>query len=380
MLYYKPVVGALTEHIREIDYLRGFAILAVVIIHTSASFTSVPYIDGVVVTNVILDIFTHFAVPLFICISGFVLYLKYKDRYNYQEYYKKRFLRIIPPYLIFTTVYLAYTAFGKAYLSGEFVFPSALQILYAYLGAGGYYHLWFFLIIIELYLIYPILEKIFSAAAKKSREWIILLVALLLQFGWQIFGTYWQLEMFGYELNITNKLFLCRIFYFVLGMWICHHFKEIKSFLTSEEKSKTVLYAFLVGGILLLTAINSYGWLSGMAAFGDYYAIPGSYFIPYDLTLPLYYLLTFAGLYILSVRLSRKNLWKSIVVAGGYSYGIYLIHPLIMGFLGKLFFPIIGIDATNAVFYILMFAITFAGSMIAVWIIQKLPGHKYIIG
>ncbi len=375
-LYYNIILWCfVTEHIREIDYLRGFAILAVLIIHTSASFTAVSYLDGVVIANIILDVFTHFAVPLFICISGFVLYMKYTGTYCYCEYYKKRFLRIIPPYLIFTTLYLAYTALGKAYLSGELIVPSALQIVYAYLGAGGYYHLWFFLIIIELYCIYPVLEKLFTAAARRSCEWMVLFGALIVQCAWQIFGMYWKLPLFGYELDVTNKLFFCRIFYFVLGMWVCRHFQEIKSYLAPGK-----IYAVLVPGVILLTALTSFGWISGIIQFGDYYSIPSTYLLPFTMTLPLCYILSFAVLYGAASHLAQKNTGRFILLAGSFSYGMYLIHPLIMGVLSKLVFSPTGLGPESMLYYLLMFALTLAGSMAAVWIIRKIPGNKYIIG
>ena len=55
--------------IKEIDYLRGFAILAVIIIHTSANFTEVEYLNNLVIINIFIDVFSHFAVPLFIFTS-----------------------------------------------------------------------------------------------------------------------------------------------------------------------------------------------------------------------------------------------------------------------------------------------------------------------
>ncbi|HBP64468.1 MAG TPA: hypothetical protein DD730_09365 [Desulfosporosinus sp.] len=64
-----------TDHIiiEEINFLRAFAVLAVIAIHTSGYFTEIKSYNHLVLVNLWADIFCQFAVPLFILISGFVL-------------------------------------------------------------------------------------------------------------------------------------------------------------------------------------------------------------------------------------------------------------------------------------------------------------------
>ena len=194
------------KHVPEMDFLRAFAILAVLAIHVSAGFTSIPQINALMVVNVGIDIFTHFAVPLFIFISGFLLYLKYNKNYSLKEFYLKRFWRIVPPYLVFTTFYLAFNAAIATLKAGVITLPSFLQIIYAYFAAGGYYHLWFFLIIIELYLFYPLIVKVYNFFADRKLGFLFLVISLILQLGWQIFGSNFQLHLLGYNLSITDKI------------------------------------------------------------------------------------------------------------------------------------------------------------------------------
>lgn len=89
------------KRIGEIDYLRGFAILAVIATHTSARFIQIPNINLLLIINVIIDVFSHFAVPLFIFISGFVLSLNYKGPFSKKTYLQKRVKSILPPYIFF---------------------------------------------------------------------------------------------------------------------------------------------------------------------------------------------------------------------------------------------------------------------------------------
>jgi len=73
----------------EINILRALAILAVISIHVSANFTKMDTINGLAALYMSIDVLSHFAVPLFIAISGFVLYNKYFDDIDIKRFYKK---------------------------------------------------------------------------------------------------------------------------------------------------------------------------------------------------------------------------------------------------------------------------------------------------
>ena len=363
------------KHVPEMDFLRAFAILAVLAIHVSAGFTSIPQINALMVINVGIDIFTHFAVPLFIFISGFLLYLKYNKNYSLKEFYQKRFWRIIPPYLVFTTFYLVFNAGIATIKSGVITLPSVLQILYAYFAAGGYYHLWFFLIIIELYLLYPLIVKIYNFFADRELGFLFLIISLILQLGWQVFGANFQLHLLGYDLSITNKIFLCRFFYFALGIYICSHYPVIKEWILKKS-----IWVFAIP-TLICTIIGSSLWLTGISVYGSYNAIPGGSFTFYESLLqPFFYLFTFAFLFYLSnkiVNAKRNFKWLSIISL--YSFGIYLIHPFFqVGFTYVI--KIFGITTETVIYYPLVFAVVLVLSMVFVYIVRKFPLYKYIIG
>ncbi len=362
-------------HVPEMDYLRAFAILAVLAIHVSAGFTAIPAINSLMIVNVIIDIFTHYAVPLFIFISGFVLYLKYNRNYSARSFAKKRFLRIIPPYLIFTTFYLLFGIFKMKILTGIYEWPSTLQILYAYFAAGASYHMWFFLIIIELYLLYPVIIRCYHFFADRNYDWLFVVLALILQLGWQVFGANYQLHLAGYDLDITNKLFLCRFFYFALGIYVCSHYAGIKEWVL---KRSWWVYGMTV---IPLTLICSYILLSGVYVYGNYSEIPNSYMLYEKLVLSvLLYVCTFALLYVLCHKIvSGKKQATWLLTIGAYSFGIFLIHPFFQQGIMYLL-EHIGITKVTAMYYPVVFLSVLICSIIFVWIMQKIPGHKYIIG
>jgi len=95
----KKVSFKMNNKVDEIVYLRGFAILAVIMIHTAG----VPTL-----TLLSLGTISHYAIPLFIFISGFVLSHRYTEKIDLQQYFFKRFISIMPQYLIFSFFYILY--------------------------------------------------------------------------------------------------------------------------------------------------------------------------------------------------------------------------------------------------------------------------------
>jgi len=363
------------KHVPEMNYLRAFAILAVLAIHVSAQFTTIPEINSLMITNIVIDIFTHYAVPLFIFISGFLLYLKYNRNYSVKEFAQKRFLRVIPPYLVFTVFYLFIWVIIVGIVTGMYNWPSVLQIVYAFFGAGASYHLWFFLIIIELYLFYPLIVKIYHFFEDTNREWLFLLSALILQLGWQIFGSYFPLQLIGYELNITNMVFFCRLFYFALGIYVCNHYTLIK-----EQLLKKPIWMYVIP-VIIFTCLGSWLWICGIQVYGSYYSIPnGTYGLYESLLQPLSYLFTFALLFVISNRIVSSNKSRKwLLLIGAYSFGIYLIHPFFLTGISYAL-KLIGITNLTVMYYPILFVSVLLCSMIFVWIVQKIPFHKYIIG
>ena len=92
--------------INELDFLRAFAVLAVIMIHTVAKIDQIKSLNSLVFVNVFIDVASHFAVPVFIIVSGIVLSYNYYKNINYKAYYIKRFFSIIPQFLFFSLLYL----------------------------------------------------------------------------------------------------------------------------------------------------------------------------------------------------------------------------------------------------------------------------------
>lgn len=99
---------------------------------------------------------------------------------------------------------------------------------------------------------------------------------------------------------------------------------------------------------------------------------------------PLYYVIIFAlCLYITQSILSNRTVeLKSLDLLeniGKYSFGIYLVHALIL-YVIILAFQQFGFDWNNWLFYPLVCILTLVLSYLCVEIIRKFPYNEYIIG
>ena len=164
----------------DIDGLKGIAILAVVFYHffdllKSAHFTESTLFDG-----------RFLGVDIFFVISGFlitssVFYRLSNNDFSLLSFYKRRFLRIVPPLLfvcIFTLIVGYFLLFPMVYRELNIEVANALLFIgnFRFANSGGYFaldssdklllHTWYLAVTIQFYILFPLivllLKKVFS--------------------------------------------------------------------------------------------------------------------------------------------------------------------------------------------------------------------------
>lgn len=82
------------QRLEVIDFLRGFSIFTIVLMHLLQSFPISPFLMAA-------SSFGGAGVHVFILCSGFGLYLSYLNRpLTYIQFLKRRFLKVYLPYII----------------------------------------------------------------------------------------------------------------------------------------------------------------------------------------------------------------------------------------------------------------------------------------
>ena len=140
---------SIDDNIRnKIQILRAIAILAVVFLHT------IP----LGIEAVFIKPFINFGVAMFLFLSGMLTPLHIDD---VKKFYKKRILRVIIPYIIWTVIYTL------LYYWGGFIQGNLLsKFLYNLFTAQAAIPFYFIFIYIQLVLVTPFIEKLFDSKYK----------------------------------------------------------------------------------------------------------------------------------------------------------------------------------------------------------------------
>lgn len=221
-----------------VDVIRAYATVMIVLLHVSVSYLYQSEISPVSwwISNG-YHAWSRTAVPLFILISG-VLLLKPRRLESLSQFLRKRALRILPPLLIWSGVYLAIAAMkGQLTVGIGGAIASILQ-------QPAYGHLWFLYMILGLYLITPML-RIYIAATSR----VNLTYAVILCF---IFGEVFPFIKNGldYQFYLSNFVPLSAVLgLFLAGYWLDQYP------LTNELRRKSLLLYGL--GFALLGSLTA---------------------------------------------------------------------------------------------------------------------------
>ncbi|NNC11158.1 acyltransferase [Planctomonas sp. JC2975] len=116
-------------------------------------------------------ILLHFTREVFFALTGFVLTLSYLRKPKpMREFWPRRFLLVGVPYLVWSLIYCIISAIGKPFDLWQFL----QHYFWASLTGTAYYHMYFLLVTMQIYLLFPLLVWL----VKATRRWHWLLVSL----------------------------------------------------------------------------------------------------------------------------------------------------------------------------------------------------------
>lgn len=303
--------------ILEIDILRAISALAVITIHVTGYFTNIPVFNALQLSMAYIDNLSGFAVPSFIFISGLVLY-KNHNVINGKiiEFYLKRFSKILPIYFLFSLSYFFFTEIIDR-IKGREVHFDAIKLIYKLMTGGTFYHLWYFGILFQFYLLYPLFLKLYKKYKIK-----LVITTFFIQYLWSYFG-----KIIGHG-NLTLPFAFSHIFWFALGFF----------FLENKEKIISIINIKLgIILILILNIVRTMPFYYGLQLF-KYENIPSDYFNITRTIDPIFFLIEILVAYKISLVIIEKNnkITNTFKKIGNYSLEIYLIHALILILLTKI--------------------------------------------
>jgi peptidoglycan/LPS O-acetylase OafA/YrhL len=287
------------KKIEVIDFLKGYAMLSIVVYHFGQAM-NLPPIPARMIN------FGGTGVHTFIFVSGFGLYLSHlRKPLSFSQFLTKRFAKIYIPYIILVSasallafVVPIYTNSAYAFFGHVFLYKMFDDDIMSSYG----YQLWFVSTIIQLYFVFPILVRI----KERLGDWSFVMIGLGISITWGIF----VVSTYRAGMRIFNGAFFLYLWEFMLGMVLAEKF-----FVKGYEfwKMKTVYLVVLsvvgiAGYVVMGITLGAYGRL-----LNDVPALVG-----------------YTCLSILLYRCSFAVLNSFILFTAKISYPLYLVHVLIL--------------------------------------------------
>lgn len=294
------------QRLYAFDDIRAFAAFSVIAIHATA-----PYVTAEPV-GFVWNQFMRYAVPLFIILSGFLLYYadRKKDHLKYGQFMRKRLTKIFIPYLIWTLIYTLYKMREELADKGTEALPDVGWAFLCFLPDGSaFVHLYFLIIMFQLYLLYPALRLWVKRRANQA-----LFISFLCTFLTQTWVYVHSVTEWFIEIPQATRIFPVWLFFFVLGMYTAQYKGRWEAWL----KRNDILLAFcwLISIVILLAD----SWITE------------TYGASIKPTVVLYTITSYFLFYhVCTSRPRRKQQGGGFIQwLSAQSFLVFLLHPLIL--------------------------------------------------
>jgi len=339
------------KYFEEIPIIRAVATMMVLGVHITSRLY---YSQGHIVDDLLgyFNQISRLGTPVFAVISAFLLTSStIRRKFDIKYFVKSRFTKIFMPYLIWTTIYLLLSA-----IFTNIFYAIDRPIKDYYLFGVAETHLYFILVVIQFYILFPVVHRV-----KKGPSLIYAyLIATIVNILWLIYGR----GTFNFEIEMINTFINSRSFvlnwisFFFLGIVYAKYYSEINDLITRYQKYLYIIITILF--IDLLASINL-----------------DSLFSSNTVSIIVYTPFFIIGL-ILFYRKIKSNqvLVHILTTIGNYSMGIYLVHIIIIMFYRKIpYVEIMGNTSTFVFSYLFVLSL----SVLLVYGISKLPFATFIV-
>jgi surface polysaccharide O-acyltransferase-like enzyme len=337
-----------------INNLRIVAMLAVAVLHTTSpllmQYGKVPMNQWLVAD--FYNALSRFGVPVFVMITGALML--HRD-YELGDFFKKRFSRILGPFLFWSLVYVAYSWYNEDIAFTGDTWANIRLVLHQ-LKYGSSYHLWYVYMLIGLYFFIPIIGKFVRNATEKEIVYFLIVWIAVMMIS--------QPYLARFNPQVDMHYFAGYAGYLVLGHYLAFKKLALKHQALWFGLLFLVSFAVIfVGTYLMDVHINGLSTLMYEPVSPTIVLLSSSVFMLFRTKMP-------------KVPPFIKRAWS---FAGSYVFGIYLCHALILylldDFLGLTYAfctPLVSIPLTALVCFVL--------SLLLVYVISKIPFGKYISG
>lgn len=310
----RPAPRAHAGHRYEIDLMRVVTFASVIAVHGTSATTSTGSETG----NGVL-VFLHFTRESFFFLTGFVLVYAYQSRpLRPVPFLRRRFTLVGVPYLVWTAIYIVIGVASGTISGRGLVRTIGIDLL----TGNAKYHLYFLLVSLQAYLLFPVFRRLMS----RYRHGTLLalavlveaLVTVVLQYGPRPSGPV------GHALSgHASVLIVSYPLYLVGGALAAAHRAALGRFVDRHPTA--------IAGIVVSAAALAALWYAADLRTGQQPLHAAAVLEPLEM---IWSSAAILGLYAVCLRWSRsgqpRRAQRAVMWASRASFGIYLCHPAIL--------------------------------------------------
>ncbi len=340
------------ERVKSIDSLRGLAILAVILIHTTTRTLEASDFNLVGFPQTLfLNQIARFAVPLFFIISGFVLEISFKNE-SYWSFIKRRLSKIFIPYALWSLIYYF------------FVYTNNNDNLFkVFFWGNASYQLYFIPALLVFYLLFPVIHKVLQ----KIPGGIVFAVFMVLG----IFLLYKNYHIKAFDFGDHINAMILAFSYFVIGA-LSGKNKILIDSMVKKWKILSLFLSAILGAYIFLEGRSGYLSTGNYLSFYSQWR-PSVFFYSILIALSFYYAFEFT-------KLGRSFISRF----AKHSFFVFFIHVAVLEifwrYFGQYAFSITGTLFGKIIFDLVFFTALAVVSFIIAKIIHRFPKSSLIFG
>jgi peptidoglycan/LPS O-acetylase OafA/YrhL len=307
-------------HVYAVDLVRVLTFASVIAVHTVATINPP---DSVPAGGALMLL--HFTREVFFALTAFVLVHHYRDGLRVVPFWRRRFLLVGVPYVFWSVIYS-----GLALIMAPLPRAGALSGALTQLGCNlltgtAWYHLYFLIVTMQFYLLFPLFLRLLRAAAgRRGGYYWLLAISAVLQVGIDA-GLHLThpsgiaAELGGYAGSFVGSY----VFYLVLGGVAALHAEEVQAWVRGHPA--IVLVAFV------LTGAAAEGWYLRSVRGGS---SPGYAFDVFQPVMVPWCVAVMTALFALGVKWGgRRGAGpgsRAVEIGSDRSFGVFLVHPMVL--------------------------------------------------
>lgn len=330
-----------------LDWLRVIACLMVMVVHAAECIYSNDYSFSFPSESgrwsvCLINGFVRPAVPLFLIASA---YLLVPLRTDTKTFFRKRFIRVVIPFMVWLVMYAVLPVLWGEYTT-EKVKNNLWEICINFIPRAS--HLWFVYMLLGIYLIMPVISPWLERVSRREEE-IFLIIWLFTTFFWhahEIFG-----DIFG---ECWWNPF--PLFYYVsgyVGYVVMAHYIRTRLNWSVKKTLYIALPCFLVGYLFCV-------WSFYIRSFTV--EAVHQLELSWQTTSVAPVLMSFGAFMLIKKIDYSGKVFKTIRDVSAMSYGMYLMHmlilPYVFGLCCRVMSPPATILVTTLITYIICYLLT----------------------